>query len=192
MNRLNENQDEIPTELSELLSELQADRGVQLSLEVPQVRERRYSEPGGGSQKDHKGELRIPGLKVERGRVTGSPAVVYRDASDVRTILSLTDENAQRRLAKTIIAEQLSVREVERLVRNEAPRAERSKSKPRTQDPNVATAETKLRRKFGTKVRIIQQPGSQRGRIELEFYSADDLNRIYELLLESRSAAAQV
>lgn len=130
--------------------------------------------------------LRLPDdLKdlVQRGELSTGHA---------RTILSLTDENAQRRLAKTIIAEQLSVREVERLVRNEAPRAERSKSKPRTQDPNVATAETKLRRKFGTKVRIIQQPGSQRGRIELEFYSADDLNRIYELLLESRSAAAQV
>ena len=51
MNRLNENQDEIPTELSELLSELQADRGVQLSLEVPQIRQRCYSEQG-GPQKD--------------------------------------------------------------------------------------------------------------------------------------------
>src|SRR6185369_9977063 len=88
MNRLNENQDEIPTELSELLSELQADRGVQLSLEVPQIRQRCDSEPG-GPQKDQ-GETRIPALKVERGRVTGSPAVVYRDAADVRTILSLT------------------------------------------------------------------------------------------------------
>ena len=88
MNRLNENQDEIPTELSELLSELQADRGVQLSLEVPQLRQRRYSEPA--EPQDHKGELRIPDLKVERGKVTGTPAVVYRDASDVRTILSLT------------------------------------------------------------------------------------------------------
>ena len=62
---------------------------MQLSLEVPQVRQRRYSEQA-GPQKDHKGELRIPGLKVERGKVIGSPAVVYRDASDVRTILSLT------------------------------------------------------------------------------------------------------
>ena len=89
MNRLNENQGEIPTELSELLSELQADRGVQLSLETPQIRQRCYSEQG-GPQKDQQGETRIPALKVERGRVTGSPAVVYRDAADVRTILSLT------------------------------------------------------------------------------------------------------
>lgn len=81
MNRVNDNRDEIPSELSELLSELQADRGVQLSLEVPPVRQRRYSEQG---------ELRIPALKVESGKVVSGPAVVYRDVSDVRTILSLT------------------------------------------------------------------------------------------------------
>ena len=89
MNRLNDNREEIPSELSELLSELQADRGVQLSLEVPRVRERRYSEQG-GTQKDHQRELRIPALKVDSGKVVGGPAVVYRDVSDVRTILSLT------------------------------------------------------------------------------------------------------
>lgn len=89
MNRGNKNQgvgeDEIPTELSELLSELQADRGVQLSLEAPHVR--RSIEPA-GIQKTHQAE--IPAVKIERGRVMGGPAVIYRDASDVRTILSLT------------------------------------------------------------------------------------------------------
>lgn len=111
-----------------------------------------------------------------------------------RTILALTDEDAQRRLAKKIVAAQLSVREVERLVRDGAPPASRPKAgtRVRTQDPNVSAAETKLRRKFGTKVRIVQQPGSQRGRIELEFYSSDDLNRLYDLLLESRMSPAQV
>lgn len=111
-----------------------------------------------------------------------------------RTILALTDEGAQRKLARKITEEHLSVREVERLVREGAPAAERVKAAPRVRniDPNVAAAETKLRRKFATKVRIVQQPGSQRGRIELEFYSGDDLNRLYDLLLESKTAAAQI
>lgn len=111
-----------------------------------------------------------------------------------RTILALTDEGAQRKLARKITEDHLSVREVERLVREGAPAAERVKTGPRSRniDPNVAAAETKLRRKFGTKVRIVQQPGSQRGRIELEFYSGDDLNRLYDLLLESKTAAAQI
>jgi hypothetical protein len=89
MNRGNQNQgvgeDEIPSELSELLSELQADRGVQLSLEAPHVRR---SIEQAGIQKTHQAE--IPAVKIERGRVMGGPAVIYRDASDVRTILSLT------------------------------------------------------------------------------------------------------
>jgi len=89
MNRGNQNQgvgeDEIPTELSELLSELQADRGVQLSLEAPHVRR---SIEQAGIQKTPQAE--IPAVKIERGRVMGGPAVIYRDASDVRTILSLT------------------------------------------------------------------------------------------------------
>lgn len=90
MNRGHENQsviasEEIPTELSQLLSELQADRGVQLSLELPEVRQRRS-----GETKSDQGYARIPAVKVERGKVVAGPAVVYRDASDVRTILSLT------------------------------------------------------------------------------------------------------
>jgi ParB family chromosome partitioning protein len=111
-----------------------------------------------------------------------------------RTVLALSDENEQRSLAKKIVDQGLSVREVERLVRDGVPAASRPKaqSRARTQDPNVAAAETRLRRKFGTKVRIVQQPGSQRGRIELEFYSGDDLNRLYDLLLESHRTAAQV
>jgi hypothetical protein len=86
----NQNQglgDEIPTELSELLSELQADRGVQLSLEAPHIRHP-LSTQQAGNQKAHQAE--IPAVKVERGRVMCGPAVIYRDASDVRTILSLT------------------------------------------------------------------------------------------------------
>lgn len=111
-----------------------------------------------------------------------------------RTLLALNDEEAQRQLASKIIGEQLSVREVERLVRENAPSGasrEKVAARVRAQDPNVAAAETRLRRRFGTKVRIVQQPGSQRGRIELEFYSGEDLNRLYDLLLETRSNAAQ-
>jgi len=91
MNRRHESKEgfeteEIPTELSELLSDLQADCGVPLRLEVPEVRQRHTSEQIGR----HQGETRIPAVKVERGKVEGGPAVVYRDSSDVRTILSLT------------------------------------------------------------------------------------------------------
>jgi hypothetical protein len=70
-----------------MLSELEADRGVQLSLDVPEVRQPRYSQ----RQRDEKQSgSEIPSVRVREGRALSSPAVVYRDSSDVRTILNLT------------------------------------------------------------------------------------------------------
>ena len=50
-------------------------------------------------------------------------------------------------------------------------------------DPNVRAAETRLRRHFGTQVRIVQATGSAAGKIELEYYNQGDLDRIYGLLI---------
>jgi hypothetical protein len=50
-------------------------------------------------------------------------------------------------------------------------------------DPNVRAAETRLRRHFGTQVRIVQATGSVAGKIELEYYHQADLDRIYGLLM---------
>ena len=48
-------------------------------------------------------------------------------------------------------------------------------------DPNVAAAVRDLESVLGTRVRIVEK-NDQRGRIEIEYYSQDDLNRIYEIL----------
>lgn len=81
--------DELPGELSQLLTELEADRGVQLSLDVPDVRQPRYSQPQQSGERQQRG-AEIPAVRVREGRAMASPAVVYRDSSDVRTILNLT------------------------------------------------------------------------------------------------------
>jgi len=75
---------ELPSELSALLSELEADHGVQLSLEAPSVRQRYGSE----EVRQNSGKT-VEGGLVQR-RVVSAPAVMYRDVADVRTILSLT------------------------------------------------------------------------------------------------------
>jgi len=80
--------DELPGELSQLLTELEADRGVQLSLDVPDLRQPRHSQPRQSGE--HRGSGEIPAVRVREGRAMASPAVVYRDSSDVRTILNLT------------------------------------------------------------------------------------------------------
>lgn len=75
---------EMPSELSALLSELEADHGVQLSLGGPSVRQRYGNEE---VRRDGSGKIAERGLQR---KVVSAPAVMYRDVADVRTILSLT------------------------------------------------------------------------------------------------------
>jgi ParB family transcriptional regulator, chromosome partitioning protein len=106
-----------------------------------------------------------------------------------RTLLGLPDVAAQRRLARKIIERDWSVRATEQAVRDlSEPKGQRAKAtKTQSTDPNVRAAESKLRRHFGTQVRIVQASGAVAGRIELEYYNQADLDRIYGLLTRSPS-----
>jgi ParB family chromosome partitioning protein len=103
-----------------------------------------------------------------------------------RTLLGVDHPDLQRRLARRVIEQGLSVRATEQLVKVAVDkiRAPAPKTGPSQQvsDPNIKAAETKLRRYFGTKVRIVQSSHSQSGKIEFEFYNQVDLNRLYNLL----------
>jgi len=97
-----------------------------------------------------------------------------------RALLTLEDGAAQRRAAREIIARGLSVRETEALVR----RALSPPSKPtaRKVDPNTRAAEEKLRFALGTRVRISRK--GKGGRIEIDFTSEAELQRLYEILTD--------
>ena len=105
-----------------------------------------------------------------------------------RTLLGVDRVDVQRRIARKIIEQDLSVRATERLVRLSSG-AQRTgvKSAPRQPetDPNVKAAESKLRRHFGTQVRIVKPLGTHSGKIEIEFYNPGDLDRLYNLLTQS-------
>lgn len=110
-----------------------------------------------------------------------------------RAILGTDQVDIQRRLARKVIEQDLSVRATERLVRQFAEpgtRAKRSIVTREQGDANVRAAETKLRRQFGTQVRIVPAQGSQPGKIELEFYNASDLDRLYGLLINATRAGS--
>jgi ParB family chromosome partitioning protein len=103
-----------------------------------------------------------------------------------RTLLGVDEVAIQRRLARKIIEQDLSVRATERLVRlhGGSARAQvKSSSKAVSEDANVRAAENRLRRVFGTQVRIVQSPGAESGRIELHYYNQTDLDRLYKLLV---------
>lgn len=103
-----------------------------------------------------------------------------------RALLGVADPQLQRRLAQRIHKHNWSVRETENRIRNLNTQQPTAAAPPTQQiDPNLRAAETKLRRRLGTQVRIVSPKAGSPGRIEIEFYSADDLNRIYDLLQES-------
>jgi ParB family transcriptional regulator, chromosome partitioning protein len=99
-----------------------------------------------------------------------------------RALLGLTDEADQRRTARDIISQNLSVRETETLVKriSEGGTSPAEARKPRTVDVHTRAAEDRLRHALGTRVRIVRQ--GSRGRIEVDFGSEDELIRIYEQL----------
>jgi len=100
-----------------------------------------------------------------------------------RALLSLDAEAEQRRIARDVIARNLSVRETESIVKKiadgDAPRAPKA---PAPTDVHTRAAEDRLKLLLGTRVRIVRHGG--RGRIEIDFNSEDELIRIYEQLTE--------
>ena len=105
-----------------------------------------------------------------------------------RTLLGVEDVDAQRRIARKIIDQDLSVRATERLVRlmsQAGRRSAKTSRKAQPADANVRAAESKLRRHFGTQVRIVESKGVDSGKIELEFYNQADLDRLYSLLMQT-------
>jgi ParB family chromosome partitioning protein len=97
-----------------------------------------------------------------------------------RALLALTDESAQLRLGREIVARNLSVRDVEALVKKGSPDAKTDRSEERKIDANTRAAEDKLRLALGTRVRINRRGNG--GRIEIDFVSEDELQRLYERL----------
>lgn len=99
-----------------------------------------------------------------------------------RTLLALSHVDLQRRLARQIIDNGLSVRATEQLVHKATEEKPKTPRGPQVVDPNVRAAESKLRRALGTQVKILQAE-SGKGKIEINFFDAGDLDRIYNLLM---------
>jgi ParB family chromosome partitioning protein len=114
---------------------------------------------------------------VQSGRISTGHA---------RTLLGLEHSDLQRRIARRIIDQDLSVRKTEQLVRLSAnpPAARATTPSARQSDANIRAAESKLRRQFGTKVSIVEASGTSAGKIEIEFYGDADLSRLYDLLMK--------
>jgi len=100
--------------------------------------------------------------------------------------LSLSDLSAILETARKIIQGNCSVRQAELLVaRHATAEAPKDVSSPdELVDPNVTAAIRALEQVLGTKVTI--QDSSGKGRIELHYYSKEEMNRLYEGLMRAR------
>lgn len=100
-----------------------------------------------------------------------------------RALISIEDPEQQYTIAQKIFDEKLSVRDVEKLVKNlnkpEKPKKENQEDK--SLDIIYQDIEEKLKQSLGTKVEITPK-GNGSGKVEIEFYNHDDLDRIIELL----------
>jgi ParB family transcriptional regulator, chromosome partitioning protein len=102
-------------------------------------------------------------------------------AGHARALLSIEDRKRQLALMRRILKRGLSVREVERLVRDhEGGKRPASRPALRVTDSGTTSVEDRLRQLLGTRVQIKQVSGGK-GEIVIEYYSADDLDRLLEI-----------
>lgn len=103
-----------------------------------------------------------------------------------RALLGLATPELQRQIGEKAASQGLSVRQVERLVQKMTEeRQEKEAAEAPKQDPNVRAAAEELEKALGTRVRIVEK-NAQRGRIEIEYFSQEDLDRLYNQIMEGK------
>lgn len=96
-----------------------------------------------------------------------------------RALLAVSDHTLRDKLADKIIDEGLTVRQTEIMVKEPEKAAEKPKTVKKAAESHYAELEHLLSEKYGTKVRV---KGNKKGKIEIEYYSVDELTRIIDAM----------
>jgi ParB family transcriptional regulator, chromosome partitioning protein len=166
-----------PIELAEAFRQL---------LEELGLKQEELAERVGVSRSHIANTIRLLQLPLEVQQLLNDDKI---QAGHARALLALGDAPAQGALALRAVAQELSVREVEDLVRRylEGPPAQAAQSEPASVEPPadtmLAEVEEILSEQLATRVQI--QMGKKRGRVVIEFGSADDLERIVSEIVGS-------
>ena len=99
-------------------------------------------------------------------------------AGHARCLLTLPTEDLQRQAAERAVSQNWSVRQLERITQKMTESRRPKSVDEAAQDPNVKAAIQEMERALGTKVKIVEK-AKGKGRIEIEYYSTEDLDRIY-------------
>lgn len=106
-------------------------------------------------------------------------------AAHAKLLLSVTDKDLQENYADISVSENLTLRELEKLIKeNPSGKPIEKKKKEKKEDLNLKLAlmdfEKKMENSLGTKVKVIN--GKKKGKIEIEYYGSADLERICRIL----------
>ena len=102
-------------------------------------------------------------------------------AGHARALLAIDNTDEQYELAQRVMDEKLSVRDIEKIVKDKnKPKIQKKKNEK--QEALYREIEEKLKANIGTKVTITAK-GDSAGKIEIEFYNQDDLQKIMDMLL---------
>ena len=107
-------------------------------------------------------------------------------AGHARALLGLEGEAMILAAAREVTAKGLSTRETERLVARLKAGRRRRKTLP-ISDPDLRSLIERLQRSLGTKVRLLHRSGSGRGKLEIEYYSLADLERLTRIMERTTS-----
>ena len=121
--------------------------------------------------------LKLP-FEIKKWIAEGSLSIGHAKA-----LLQVEHQRMQVEIASRVIKQGLSVRETENLCKKN-PSVRVSKSGfQKSIDPQIASLEEKMMHSLGTKVRLIHRSNKKGGRIEIEYYSLEELDRLLELLI---------
>jgi len=145
-----------------------------------------HEEIGRRTGKDRTSIVNMVRLLKLPNEVQGLLASQRLSMGHARAILGLPTAELQIEISEKAAAQGLSVRQVESLVQQltfQRPKKGGAKGDSR-QDPNVKAASDDLERALGTRVRIVEL-SDQRGRIEIEYYSQTELDRLFQRIVGS-------
>ncbi len=98
-----------------------------------------------------------------------------------RALVSVPDEKLQLRLFERVVKKGLNVRQVEKLVRDVGKKTEKKPHRPQSAGSAIDDLARRLQQILATRVRIALTDG-EKGEIHIEFYSTDDLGRLFDLI----------
>lgn len=163
------------------LSPIEEAKAYKRLMEEYQLRQEEVAEKVGKSRSALANALRLLNLEET---VQGWVEVGALSAGHAKVLLGIKEKETQRILAQKVIEEGLSVRQLEKILELEKKKKQQAETIQEPEDAVQALIYNSLGQQMqdilGTKVNIVQ--GKRKGKIEIEYYSAEDLERIMDMI----------